>query len=269
MFTMKIVNSDAFLDMPPSAQALYFHLCMRADDDGFVNNPNSIKRTAQASDADLNLLREKRFILGFDSGVIVIKHWRMHNLLRKDRYNATQYIKEKESLIIKDDGSYTEKPPKNPLAAEWQPNGNQTATQDSVGKDSIVKDSLGECECKSEQDDLAHTTTPTLDDVINYCKSKNYNFAEKFFAYYQSVNWLDKNGKPIDWQSKADYWKLCDDEKAPKTRYGNFDVNEAFDKAIARSYDGETKEEPKTAGNDPVVRERAEAMKRQLSESGV
>ena len=134
MFTLKIVDSDAFLDMPLSTQALYFHLNMRADDDGFVNNPKKIARMIGASEDDLKLLLAKRFVLGFDSGVIVIKHWRMHNLLRKDRYNPTQYQEELKELDLKENGAYTE------LATTWQPNGNQMATQVRLGKDSIVKD---------------------------------------------------------------------------------------------------------------------------------
>ena len=138
MFTQKIVDSDAFLDMPLSTQCLYFHLNMRADDDGFVNNPRKIQRMIGASEDDLKLLIAKRFILGFESGVIVIKHWRMHNLIRKDRYHPSQYQEELQSLGIKDNGSYTENG--NQLATSWQPVGNQLATEVSIGKDSIGKD---------------------------------------------------------------------------------------------------------------------------------
>ena len=134
MFTQKIVDSDAFLDMPLSTQCLYFHLNMRADDDGFVNNPKKIQRMIGASEDDLKILLAKRFLLGFESGVVVIKHWRMHNLLRRDRYNPTQYQEEYEQLMLKDNGSYTEN---DVLATSWQPDGNQLATQDSIGKDSI------------------------------------------------------------------------------------------------------------------------------------
>jgi len=109
MFTQKIVDSDAFLDMPLSAQALYFHLNMRADDDGFVNNPKRIQRTVCASEDDLKLLILKRFLICFENGVIVIKHWRMHNSLRKDRYSPTQYQDEFARLGIKDNGAYTER----------------------------------------------------------------------------------------------------------------------------------------------------------------
>lgn len=109
MFTQKIIDSDAFLDMPLSTQALYFHLNMRADDDGFVNNPKRIQRTIGASEDDLKLLIVKRFVICFENGVIVIKHWRMHNTLRKDRYTPTQYQEELSRLKIKENKSYTEK----------------------------------------------------------------------------------------------------------------------------------------------------------------
>ena len=128
MFTQKIIDSDAFLDMPLSSQALYFHLNMRADDDGFVNNPKRIQRTIGASEDDLKLLIVKRFVIGFESGVIVIKHWKMHNTLKKDRYNPTQYQEELQTLALKENKSYTEKTGDN-LATTWQPNGNHLEPQ--------------------------------------------------------------------------------------------------------------------------------------------
>lgn len=142
MFTMKIIDSDAFLDMPLSTQALYFHLNMRADDDGFVNNPKKIQRMLGCAEDDLKLLVAKRFVIGFEKGVIVIKHWRMHNTLRKDRYNPTQYQEELKMLALKPNNSYTENPAGNQLATEWQPNGNQMATQYSIDKVSIDKVSI-------------------------------------------------------------------------------------------------------------------------------
>lgn len=107
MFAKQIVDSDAFLDMPLSAQALYFHLAMRADDDGFVNNPKKIQRMIGASDDDCKLLIMKRFVLAFESGVIVIKHWRIHNYIQKDRYKETAYQEEKAMLIVKDNKAYS------------------------------------------------------------------------------------------------------------------------------------------------------------------
>lgn len=107
MFTMKIVDSDAFLDMPATTQCLYFHLNMRADDDGFIGNPKRIMKITGASEDDLRLLIAKRFVLTFEDGVIVIKHWRMHNTLSRDRYAETSYTDEKKMLLLKDNGSYS------------------------------------------------------------------------------------------------------------------------------------------------------------------
>lgn len=107
MFNMKIVDSDAFLDMPLSTQALYFHLNMRADDDGFVGNPKRIQRLVGASEDDLKLLIAKRFLLVFEDGVIVIKHWRMHNTIQRDRYSQTAYIEELNQLKLKPNKAYS------------------------------------------------------------------------------------------------------------------------------------------------------------------
>ena len=107
MFSKTIIDSDTFLDMPLSAQALYFHLSMRADDDGFVNNPKKIQRMIGASDDDCRLLIMKQLIIAFDSGVIVIKHWRLHNYIQKDRYKPTLYQNEKSTLELDESKVYT------------------------------------------------------------------------------------------------------------------------------------------------------------------
>ena len=107
MFSQDIVSSDAFLDMPSSTHALYFHLGMNADDDGFVQ-PKKTMRLIGASDDDLKVLLAKRFILPFENGVVVIKHWLIHNLIRADLYKETQYKEEKKTLGLNDNGAYTE-----------------------------------------------------------------------------------------------------------------------------------------------------------------
>ena len=107
MFAKSIIDSDAFLEMPLSAQALYFHLGMRADDDGFVNSPKRIMRLVSCSDDDMKLLIAKRFIIPFESGIVVIKHWKIHNYIQKDRYHETNYLEEKSQLCIKENGSYS------------------------------------------------------------------------------------------------------------------------------------------------------------------
>lgn len=108
MFAKTIIDSDAFLDMPLSTQCLYFHLSMRADDDGFINNPKRIQRMIGASDDDLKLLALKRFVIPFESGVCVIKHWKIHNYIQSDRYKPTIYQEEKARLSVKGDKAYTD-----------------------------------------------------------------------------------------------------------------------------------------------------------------
>ena len=107
MFSIRIVDSDAFLDMPLSTQALYFHLGMRADDDGFINNHNKIRKIIGASEDDIKLLIAKSFIIMFESGVIVVKHWHINNYQRGDRKKSTTYTKELEQLEIKKNDAYT------------------------------------------------------------------------------------------------------------------------------------------------------------------
>ncbi len=132
MIAKQIIDSDAFLDMPTSSQLLYFHLIMRADDEGFVGNPKKIMREIGVGQDDFKILISKRFLLTFESGVIVIKHWLMHNAIRMDRFNPTSYQDEKKLLNVKENKAYT----------EWQPNGNQSATQVKLSEVKLIKDKL-------------------------------------------------------------------------------------------------------------------------------
>lgn len=154
MFAKTIIDSDAFLDMGLSAQALYFHLCMRADDEGFINNPRKIQRMIGAGDDDLRLLAAKRFIIPFDSGVVVIKHWRIHNYIRGDRFKPTVYVEEREKLDMKENGAYTCLPSDNQMDTKCVPDDNQLTTncvpndyqmdtQVRLGKDRVGKDRAG------------------------------------------------------------------------------------------------------------------------------
>lgn len=145
MFAKTIIDSDMFLDMSLSTQALYFHLSMRADDDGFVNNPKKIQRMIGCGDDELKMLVAKKFIIPFESGICVIKHWRIHNYIRTDRYKETPYQEEKSQLILKDNNSYTLS---NEVTTVGIPsgipdgvqNGYQCETQVRLGKDRLGKD---------------------------------------------------------------------------------------------------------------------------------
>jgi len=132
-FSKTIIETDAFQDMSQTAQLLYFYLNMNADDDGFVGNPKRIMRAGGFGEDDFRALLSKRFLLFFESGVVVIKHWLIHNTIRKDRYYETPYLKEKKMLQIKENNAYTD---------HWQPNGNQLATQKKIKEYKIKKDKI-------------------------------------------------------------------------------------------------------------------------------
>lgn len=138
MFAKTIIDSDAFIDMPLSAQALYLHLSMRADDDGFVNNPKRIQRMIGAADDDMKLLIAKSFLIPFENGIVVIKHWKVHNYIRSDRYTPTVYQEEKNLLTVEKSRVYTVGIPSD------IPNGYQMDTQYRLGKDRLGKDRLVE-----------------------------------------------------------------------------------------------------------------------------
>ena len=140
MFAKTIIDSDAFLDMPASTQMLYFHLSMRADDEGFINNPKKIQRMVCSTDDDFKLLLAKKFIISFDSGVVVIKHWKIHNIIRMDRFSKTLYQEEKKSLSIDNSKSYTLK--NNGCIPNVIPNVIPTVnpSKDKISKDKLIKD---------------------------------------------------------------------------------------------------------------------------------
>jgi hypothetical protein len=139
MLSMSIIDTDFFLDMPLSTQCLYFHLNMRADDDGFLGGHKRIMRIIRASDDDMTVLKDKRFVIDFEDGVIVIKHWRIHNTLRKDRYNTTTYVEHAEQIKIKDNGVYTLEGEGTPLAQKRLPAGCLSIDKNRLDKNSIYE----------------------------------------------------------------------------------------------------------------------------------
>ena len=218
MFAKTIIDSDPFLDMPLSTQALYFHLSMRADDDGFINNPKKIQRMIGASDDDLRVLVMKRFILPFESGVVVIKHWRMHNYIRNDRYKETVYQEEKSQLLLKENGSYTE------LSTIGIPDGNQMETQVRLGKDrdrlELGEDSVGE----DNEDSAAppptrkRFTPPTVDEVREYCFERGNSVdPQRFVDYYTSNGWMVGKNKMKDWKAAVRTWEQKDKPQSRST----------------------------------------------------
>src|SRR5574344_1279254 len=180
MVSLDIVDTDKFLEMPTSTQCLYFHLLMRADDDGFVDSPKKIGKIVNCSDDDLKLLILKQFIIPFDSGICVIKDWRIHNYIQNDRYKETLYLKEKSNLKLEDNNMYT-------LCIQ-----NGDTGKVSIGKNSIDNNNKEKTTFKK----------PTIDDITNYCNERKNNInANNFYDFYESKNWHIGKNKMSDWNA--------------------------------------------------------------------
>ena len=164
MFSRKITETDRFLEMPLSSQALYFHLNMGADDEGFIDKAKTIQRTIGASDDDMKLLIAKGFLIPFDSGVVVIRHWRIHNYIRSDRFQSTLHQDEKTQLEYDHSKTAMLKPLENVI-----PNGYQMDTQDRVGEVSLDKGSL--TTYPKEPDNIPYKE---IIDYLNSKTGKNY-----------------------------------------------------------------------------------------------
>ena len=174
MFAKTIIDSDAFLEMPLSTQALYFHLSMRADDDGFLNNAKKVMRMIGANQNDLDLLLVKNFVIKFEDGICVIKHWRIHNYIQTDRYHETMYKDNKNLLNIDENKAYTlkntgKKLEGNRIIEVIEPMDTEciqdvskmdTQVRLELGKDSIGKDSIEKKKEKKKK-------TSSLDEIIN------------------------------------------------------------------------------------------------------
>ena len=196
MFTKKVTDDDNFMSLSSSAQALYLHLSMSADDDGFSNQVAISMFKAHASVQDLQALLEKRYIYQFENGVIVIKHWRMANALRKDRYTPTAFQEELAKLKLKDNGSYTMSTDNGcHLVAERLP-------QDKLSKDKISKDKL------IEEGRAKRFTPPTIEEVRAYCAERGGIVdAQRWFDYYTANGWKVGKNPMKEWKAAVRTWE--------------------------------------------------------------
>ena len=216
MMTKKVTDDDNFTNLSSSAQALYLHLSMDADDDGFCNKISTCMFKAHASVSDLESLLKARYIYQFENGVIVIKHWRMANALRKDRYTPTAFQEEFKQLQIKDNGSYTRLPDGCQTVATWLPDGCHSIDKNRIDKDSIEEDRVEEGRANG---------IPTLEEVKAFAISRNSTIDPlRFYSYYQAGGWKDPKGNPIgNWKQKFLKWENTEPEKktAPATSNKN------------------------------------------------
>lgn len=229
MFTKRVTDDDHFMGLSASAQALYLHLMMAADDDGFCNQIAVCMFKAHASTSDLEALLANRYLYQFDNGVIVIKHWRMANALRKDRYTPTAFQEELAKLELKDNGAYT-------LVANRLPDGCQVVAaclpQDRLGKDSVGKDRLdkdnntltlkGSSVCATASP--RRFTPPSLEEVRDYCRDRgNAVDPGKFIDFYESKGWMVGKNKMKDWKAAVRTWERTTPKATSETpdRYAN------------------------------------------------
>ena len=235
MYSKDVTDSDAFIEMSSAAQALYFHLNQGADDDGFNNQIQLAMLKAHASTDDLKILMAKSFVIRFDSGVIVIKHWRMHNTLRKDRYIPTNYQEELRMLGIKENGSYTLG---CQVVAEGLPSGCPSIDKISSDKSSVVEGSIGEdgadINVPTTSTRTKRFTPPTVDEVRSYCQERQNNVdPQRFVDYYSSNGWMVGKNKMRDWKAAVRTWEHKDNQysrpAAPKSSNPFLDMLEDGD----------------------------------------
>lgn len=203
MFSLSVVDTDNFIEMPISSRLLYYELGMRADDDGFVDSVKKILAFTGLKEDDLKVLITKKFLIPFDNGVIVIRHWRLNNYLQKDRYKETIYQEEKAQLAVDNTNVYSL----------------YTECKHSIDKNSIDKISIG----KNKKQFIP----PTLEEVEKYVSDKELKVnAEQFYNYFTEGNWVDSKGNKVkSWKQKILTWNgyVGTVEKETKKSYQNYE----------------------------------------------
>lgn len=209
MFSLNVVDTDNFLEMPISSRLLYYELGMRADDDGFVDNWKKILMFTGLKEDDMKVLIAKQFIIPFESGIIVIKHWRMNNYLQKDRTKPTIHQEELKQLNLDSNNVYNM----------------DTKRIHSIEQNSIDKNSIKERNTKERK----VFKKPTIEEIQKYCEErKNGINAEEFFDFYESKDWMIGKNKMKDWKACVRTWER-NSKKVVKT-----ETPEWFDKKIEK-----------------------------------
>ena len=209
MMSKSVIDTDMFLDMPASTQCLYFHMLLRADDDGFLKNAKTIMRTVGASPDDVKLLIAKKYLIPFDTGIMAIKHWRIHNYIKKDRYKPTD-CEEIKLLEVNEKGEYVlAEPVRNQVGSSMEPQDrdrDRDRLEIEIGKDR---------ESSRKRSSANNSTTaapkfkkPTLDELKAYIAENGYTFsAEAFMDYYESNGWKVGRNPMKSWQATCRTWQ--------------------------------------------------------------
>ncbi|MFR3791361.1 MAG: hypothetical protein ACLTWO_05445 [Blautia massiliensis (ex Durand et al. 2017)] len=216
MFSLSVVDTDRFLDMPVSTQALYFHLGMHGDDDGFVSGPRKIARAAGCNDDDLRLLIQKKYIIPFKSGVVVITDWKINNTLKNDRYKPTVYQDELNELTTTPGGSYE---CGSKLIPEWNQNGTKLEPQHNITEHNLTehRESVAAKPPTPAQKQGKRFVPPTVEEVGAYCtERRNLIDPQQFVDFYTANGWTQGHGKKIkDWKACVRTWESRDKQRGP------------------------------------------------------
>ena len=232
MMSKSVIDTDMFLDMPASTQCLYFHMLLMADDDGFLKNAKTIMRTVGASPDDVKLLIAKQYLIPFDTGIMAIKHWRIHNYIKKDRYKPTD-CEEIKLLEVNEKGEYIlAEPVRNQVGSNMEPTCIQSGTtlepmrnqvgsnmepqvrdrdrlEIEIGKDRDSRESSGKRRSANNSTTAAQKfKKPTLEELKAYIAENRYTFsAEAFMDYYESNGWKVGRNPMKSWQATCRTWQ--------------------------------------------------------------
>lgn len=233
MFNKQITESDAFTEMPASAQMLYFHIGMQADDDGFVNSPRGVQRTVGASPDDLRILVAKKFLILFEDGVVAIKHWCVNNQLRKDRHVPTRYQDDLMRLRLDGEGVYhlagqmplpaaetTCQPDDNHVATACRPDGGEWLPQSELNRNLIgTQAEAGKgAGGTAPRPKRERFSPPTAEDVAAYARDTGRTVdAERFVDFYASKGWRVGKSPMRDWRAAVRNWASRDGPRGPRT----------------------------------------------------
>ena len=226
MFSLAVVDTDRFMDMPVSTQALYFHLGMHGDDDGFVASPRKIARSAGCNDDDLRLLIQKQYIIPFESGVIVISDWNTNNTLKNDRYKPTVHQNEKALLSLTPAGRYVKSTAENRpsllngtnMEPVWNQPGTSLEPQHNITEHNITEHRVeGAAKPPTAPEKRKRFVPPSVDDVRAYCTERgNHVDPQRFVDFYTANGWAQGRGKPIkDWRAAVRTWEGREAQHSP------------------------------------------------------
>lgn len=226
MFSLSVTDTDKFLDMSASAQALYFHLGMHGDDDGFVASPKKIARGVGCNDDDLRLLASKGYIIPFESGVIVIVDWNINNTLKNDRYHETIFAAERALVSEDSTGRWV-------LGSSMVPDrkqlGSSLEPEHNITKQNRTKQNREKAADKPPR--ASRFQPPTVEEVRVYCaERKNSVDPERFVDFYESKGWVVGKSKMKDWRAAVRSWERSDSQQKAtnKDRIRSYDADESF-----------------------------------------